>query len=189
VLQKAESGVCYASHAWLPFGMLGIATIAYEIFEQAGTFPGMIIAPVGHGSGLLGIARGFKALSNLGTGKKMPILIGVQSNACNPVERAYYHQESRNACGDDVHTLAEGVKVANPARLKPLISVIRESGGDVVSIPESEILPSRNTLAKRGLYVEPTSALVWAALQRITPPVNGPIVLILTGSGLKYPGR
>jgi threonine synthase len=41
-------------------------------------------------------------------------------------------------------------------------------------------------LASLGLYVEPTSAIVWAALSRLVDKLPDPIVVILTGSGLKY---
>jgi len=36
------------------------------------------------------------------------------------------------------------------------------------------------------VYVEPTSALVWAALERLYGKLPEPIVLVITGSGLKY---
>lgn len=186
VLKTAESGICYASHAWLPFGMAGIATIAYEIYEQSGAIPAMVIAPVGHGSLLLGVARGFKALIKAGVGVKMPVLIGVQSQRCNPVDREFHHLKRVAEDGLVPDTLAEGVKVAHPTRMEPLVKVVRESGGEIISIPEKEILPARDELAKRGMYVEPTSALVWAALKVIPPPETGEVILILTGSGLKY---
>ena len=47
VLAEAEREVPYASHAYLPFGLAGIATIAYEIWEEIGRVPGTIIAPGG----------------------------------------------------------------------------------------------------------------------------------------------
>jgi threonine synthase len=65
VLQEAKAGVPYASHAYLPFGLAGIATIAYELWE-AGFRSGSIIAPVGHGGLLLGVVRGFLALQQAG---------------------------------------------------------------------------------------------------------------------------
>ncbi|MCX6070615.1 MAG: pyridoxal-phosphate dependent enzyme [Chloroflexi bacterium] len=43
----AEGGAVYASHAYMPQGMAGVATIAYEIVEQLGGAPGAVIAPVG----------------------------------------------------------------------------------------------------------------------------------------------
>ena len=36
VLQEAEKGVVYGSHAYMPFGLTGIATISYELVEQLG---------------------------------------------------------------------------------------------------------------------------------------------------------
>jgi len=52
-------------------------------------------------------------------------------------------------------------------------------------VDEEEILPGRDQLALQGFYVEPTSAIVWSALQQLAPQIPGPVVVILTGSGLK----
>jgi threonine synthase len=54
------------------------------------------------------------------------------------------------------------------------------------AVDEKDILPARNALAKLGLYVEPTSAIAWAALLQVMDKLPDPIVVILTGSGLKY---
>jgi threonine synthase len=40
---------------------------------------------------------------------------------------------------------------------------VRESGGCVLSVQEAAIEPAGRELASRGLLVEPTAALVWAA--------------------------
>jgi threonine synthase len=52
-------------------------------------------------------------------------------------------------------------------------------------VDEEKILPARDSLAHAGLFVEPTSAIVWAALSDIAAELPDPIVLILGGSGLK----
>ena len=39
VMQAAETGMVYASHAYLPFNLPGYATCAYEIYEQLGRDP------------------------------------------------------------------------------------------------------------------------------------------------------
>ena len=66
VLHEAELGTVYASHAYLPFGLQGYATVAYELVEQLGCAPGTVLAPVGHGSLLLGLGRGFVSLKSAG---------------------------------------------------------------------------------------------------------------------------
>ena len=119
VMWEADAGAVYASHAYLPFGMAGIATIAYEIFEQLGKEPGTVIAPVGHASLLLGILRGFKALHTAGLLDKIPVMVGVQSTACAPIWAAYHH---KTIPIDESHTLAEGVKVLYPVRSSALLN-------------------------------------------------------------------
>ncbi len=72
VLAEARAGKAYASHAYLPFGLAGYATIAFELYEAMGDAPGTIVAPVGHGGLLLGLVRGFRALQASGAITNMP---------------------------------------------------------------------------------------------------------------------
>lgn len=83
-------------------------------------------------------------------------------------------------------TLAEGVKVRYPLRGEAVIAAVQASNGCFQVVDEEEILPGRNALAQMGFYVEPTSAIVWAALRQIVDQLADPIVVIVTGSGLKY---
>jgi threonine synthase len=59
----------------------------------------------------------------------------------------------------------------------------------VIAVPEDEIAPALLRLGRLGLYVEPTSATVGAALSRllaggtITPAET--TVAVITGHGLK----
>ncbi|NIR65971.1 MAG: pyridoxal-phosphate dependent enzyme, partial [candidate division Zixibacteria bacterium] len=62
VKKAADQGEIYASHAHLPHGLLGFASIAYEMFDQLGHAPGSIVTPVGQGSLYLGIGYGFQVL-------------------------------------------------------------------------------------------------------------------------------
>ncbi len=63
---------------------------------------------------------------------------------------------------------------------------VEMSGGAFLAVDEHEILPGRDQLAFRGLYVEPTSALVWSAMGQLSGQIPEPIIVILTGTGLKY---
>jgi threonine synthase len=49
-------------------------------------------------------------------------------------------------------------------------------------------MPAHQELARRGIFVEPTSAMVWAALDKHMGRMRQPVVLVMTGSGLKYTG-
>jgi threonine synthase len=186
VLQAVEEGEPYGSHAYLPFGIPGIATIAYELLEQTGGQIGTVIAPTGHGALLLGIMRGFAALVKAGQLVNQPYYVGVQAENCSPMARAYRSGLEKMADAYEGNTIAEGVRVSKPVRAQAILKYISTSQGEILAIPEAEILPACQELSAKGIYAEPTSALVWAALNHVKKDIPRPIILIISGNGLKY---
>jgi threonine synthase len=185
VLRDAEAGAVYASHVYMPHGLAGIATLAFEIYEQLGRAPGAILTPVGQGSLVIGASLGFKALVEAGEVAEMPALVGVQARACAPIWAVY----SAGAAGlewvTEGETIAEGIRTYRPLRGDAVLKAVEESGGRMVAVDEDPIRSGRNALAWRGLYVEPTSAVVWPALLEHIDALEDPIVVVLTGSGFK----
>lgn len=185
ISEVIQEGVAYASHAFLPFGLAGLATIAYEIFDELGQAPGTVVAPAGHGSLLLGIALGFEALKAAGKIEQLPKLVAVQASACAPLWVVTNIGPSGLGAVQEGPTLAEGVRVRIPIRGDELILKLRDGKGHIHIVEEDRILPGRNALAKLGFYVEPTSAIVWDTLEQMQGEISEPVVVILTGSGLK----
>jgi threonine synthase len=186
VKNAAETGIAYASHAYLPFNLPGYATVAYEIIEQLGQLPGSVVVPAGQGGLLLGLARGFDAYRMDKRSATPPKMIGVQAHACAPLWSMYSEGNMKSDPIEDHYTLAEGVMVRNPLRKNAVLAAVAKSAGAMTVVEESEILTGRDALAKLGFYVEPTSAIVWTALTRMVNILPEPVVVILTGSGLKY---
>ena len=185
VLRAAENGAVYASHAYMPYGLAGYATAAYEIFEQAGQAPGTVILPAGQGNFLLAIGRGFQALKNASLIDHLPRLVGVQALACAPLWAVYKYGSAGLGWVTEGETLAEGVRIRHPVRGDVLLNMILENEGSFVSVEEDMILDGRDELSRLGFYVEPTSAIVWNALIQVMDETPDPIVLVLTGSGYK----
>lgn len=186
VMQAVKQGRVYASHAYLPFGLPGYATAAYEIVEQIGGSPGTVIVPAGHGNFLLGLVRGFKALVQIGVINQLPKIVGVQAHACAPLWAASTLGLDGLDSVTEGATLAEGVRVRYPARTAAVIQAVRESDGLFTTVMEEDILPARDELAAQGLYVEPTSAIILPAIRQLAASIPEPIVTLLTGSGLKH---
>lgn len=181
VLKAAKEGSVYASHVYLPFNLPGYATLAYELFEALGQALGAVVVPAGQGGLLLGIARGFQVLQKAGSIERCPVLIGVQAAACAPLAasaRGFPREEPRP-------TLAEGIAISRPLRIEAVVAAVRRSGGRFIAVEEAFILPGRDELARRGLYVEPTSGIIWKALEDCLPGLSDPVAVVLTGSGLK----
>mgnify|MGYP001772852319 CR=1 FL=1 len=68
---KLSSTGFYVAHTWSPLYIYGSATIAFEVYEEAGE-PDAIIVPAGSGGLLLGIIKGFEILKKLGKVKRSP---------------------------------------------------------------------------------------------------------------------
>jgi threonine synthase len=189
----AQQGDVYASHAYLPFNLPGYATCVYEIVEQLGQAPGAILIPAGQGGLLLGVGRGLQSLLRIGKIQKLPAIIGVQASVCAPLAALFamgiiglnFVTDGLASAGRSPATLAEGVRVRTPLRAEAVVKITHESGGRFVTVDEGYILSGRDALARLGFYVEPTSALVWQALNETLPELSGPVVAILTGSGYK----
>lgn len=185
VLEAVSRGSVYASHAYMPFGLAGYATIAYELFDSLKVVPGTVIAPVGHGGLLYGIMLGFEALLHAGEIMRTPHFVGVQAENCSPLVSAFQNGGIEFKKPEIRPTLAEGASVAAPVRADAILERMVSDGGEMVSASEYEIAEAYRLLAKKGFYCEPTSSL------SITPPLNdkiglsGPVVCILTGSGYK----
>lgn len=186
VLRELDEGAVYASHAFLPFGLPGIATIAYELFEQmGGSLPGTVIAPAGHGALLLGIVRGFASLCAGGYAANRPYFVGVQAAACAPLAALFLEGPAAVEGLTEGQTLAEGVRVRNPARADALRAEILPGQGEIIAVSEPEIEAAFHRLARRGIFAEPTAALAWAAFERLKGNLPEPIILIISGLGLK----
>lgn len=187
IRSKADRGTVYASHAYLPHSFPGYATVAYELCEQLGTSPGSVILPTGQGNLLYSLGCGLKSLFKAKAIDSLPRLIGVQASQCAPLWTAFYFGKTALSRLIEGETYAEGVRIIHPHRLDSLLRIVSESQGKFVAVQESEILSGRKELAVRGFYVEPTSAIVWNALEQVVEDAPEPIVVILTGSGLKSP--
>ncbi len=117
--------------------------------------------------------------------QNQPRLIGVQARACAPLWALSTQGTAGLAWVTEGATMAEGVRVLRPIRGDELLKAVDASGGSFLAVDEEQILPARDSLAHAGLFVEPTSAIVWAALAEVAAELPEPIVLILSGSGLK----
>lgn len=189
---KAAEGAAaerfYASHNWHPLFIEGVKTVAYELWEQLGfRAPDNVVAPIGFGSSVLGLYRGFKELLAAGQIERLPRMFACQAANCAPVHALF------TTGSPDVEpqpTAAEGIACARPLRLPEIMRALQEGGGQTVAVTEAEIAAALHDLARgRGFYVEPTTAACAAGARRLLESgAMGPdqvTVVLLTGSGLK----
>lgn len=190
-LKAAEGeGVFYASHVYNPFFYEGTKTYAYEIYEQLnGDMPDMVVIPVGNGTLVLGAYYGFKELLESKLIEKMPKIIAVQSENCPPIYEAFKEEREYIKKVDTSPTEAEGIAIAEPMRGKQILKAIKDTQGEIITAPEEEILKTKSYLAKKGFYVEPTTAATVAGYlnyyKNNSSKVGAKAIIPLCGAGLK----
>ena len=186
--QKPEAHVFYVGHILHPLFRDGIRSLAYEIAEQHDWHsPGRVYVPVSAGTLLLGVIRGFKHLVESGFLDDMPGIIACQTRQVSPLYHLFkglsYQPPER------LNSVADALVSVSPPLLGIMNEELRAVKGDAVMVEENEILQAFRELPKLGFFVEPSSAVAYAAYQKqlktrdISNRDNSTI--ILTGAGLK----
>ena len=186
--QKPEKGKYYVGHILHPLFRDGIRSLAYEMAEQLGwRVPERVYLPVSAGTLLLGVMEGFKHLVKSGVLESMPKIVACQTRQVSPL----YHslKALTYAPPETVTSIADALVSVNPPLLNLMLKDLRESDGDAVMVEEAEIFDAFTELARKGFFVEPSSAVAFAAYKKQLK--NNEIskeemnVITLTGTGLK----
>jgi len=176
-----------------PFRVEGKKTMGYELVEQLGwSYPEAVFYPTGGGVGLIGMWKAFEEMEQLGWVQgKRPRMIAVQASGCAPVARAWKEGAAVSRMFEHAATFAAGLRVPKPYGDSLILSIVRESGGTVVDLPDERILASLLDWSRNeGLLLCPEGAAATAAYDELL--ANGllkredRVVLFNTGSGLKY---
>ena len=178
-----------------PYRLDGKRTLGFEVAEQLGwRAPDAIIYPTGGGVGLIGIWRAWVQMQELGWVEgDPPRLIAVQSTECAPVVRAFEAGAEESEPWKNAQTIASGLLVPKALGDVLTLRAIRATGGTAVAVPDEAILAALGTMAREGAVLPSpeagaTLAGAIALRERGDLREEDRVVLISTGSGLKYPG-
>lgn len=177
-----------------PYRVEGKKTMGLEIVEQLGwRVPSTIIYPTGGGEGLIGIWKAVQELQALGWLKEghFPRLVVVQAEGCAPIVRAYRQGDQVSQFWTGASTVAAGLRVPKAFGDFLVLRAIAETEGTAVAISDAEIVRIQALAAKHGLYVGPEGAAGLAAVPVLREDgwlgADEEVVVLNTGSGLKYP--
>lgn len=184
-----ETGWYQATAELNPLVIEAQKTIAYEVFEQLGV-PEWFVVSVGGGGTIYSLWKGFKELKQLGVARSLPKMIGVQPEGCAPIAETLKEDLCEPARVLKPSTRALAVLVANPLQGKLAMKAIKESGGLMLTVSDSEILKAELQIAKlEGMFAEPASSATIATLRKLAREgeidAADSVVCLITGSGLK----
>jgi threonine synthase len=170
----------------------GQKTASFEVIEVLGDAPDFHILPVGNAGNISAYWKGYREFHALKKSTRLPRMIGFQAAGSAPI----YHGK----VVENPETIATAIRIGNPASWQTADVAIRDSGGAVDIVTDSEILAAQRWLAaNEGIFVEPASAASIAGFMKFCGeprpedrplpriPEGSRIVCTVTGHGLKDP--
>ena len=161
----------------------GYRPVRYSVIDGEAIFEGDIV---------LGSVDEMERLGWIGA--KRPRMIAVQAAGCAPVPKAFAEGKAVAEKWENAETYASGLRVPKPFADFVILAILRESGGDAVTVTDDEMRAAENDVGEaEGMFVCPEGAATWAAAKKLA--ANGRldsrsrVVLFNTGTGFKYWGQ
>ena len=184
------------THGWYnrnaainPYLVEGKKTVALEIAEQLNfRMPDWIVVSVGDGCTIGGVYKALSDLERLEMIDKVPKLLGVQSEGCQPFVQAF--ENDRPLKEADENTVADSIAVGIPRNPIKAMNAIKKTNGHFIAVSDEKIMQAMKILGnKEGIFAEPAAAATVAgfikARNKNTITSDDTVVLINTGNGLK----
>jgi threonine synthase len=188
-----------ARHGWFdvstlkePYRVEGKKTMGYELVEQLGRIPDVIVYPTGGGTGLVGMWKAFDEMEELGwIGSERPRLMSVQATGCAPIVRAWERGTEGAEPWQDARTAAWGLRVPRAVGDTLMLEAIRASGGAAVAVSDDSMRDGVARIGRcTGVYASieggATAAAISILLERGLLHSWEEVVLFNTGTGLTY---
>ena len=175
-----------------PYRIAAKRTFAYGIVQQLGRAPDTVLIPCGGGAGMVAAHDAFREMFAAGVIDRMPRLVGVQLQACDPTARAFHEGRDAVTPVDKKPSLSDAIMNNNPYWGRYCLQAVRETGGTMISVSDADFIRTIRELGREeGLFTEPAGSVSVAALRYLVkvPGFDNPGLSVcnLTGHGLNVP--
>ena len=145
--------------------------------------------PVGGGGLISAIWKGFVEWRAAGYVDRVPRMVAVQPEGCDPVAQAWRAGRAVQAL-DDCTSAVSGIILTSPPDGELVLDTLRESAGWAVTVADETTYQAQAEMAAgEGIFAEPAAAVPWAAVKadKRTGRLTGAekVVCIVTGIGFK----
>ena len=176
-----------------PYYAEGSKTYGYEIAEQLGwRAPAHVVVPCAGGSLITKIWKAFKELRLLGLiPESRTSMYAAQALGCGPIV-TMIKNDTDVLVPVRPQTIAKSLAIGNPADGYYAYRVAKDSGGHGEHATDEEIIEGMQLLARtEGIFTETAGGVTVAAARKLIEagriPRDEPIVICITGNGLKTP--
>jgi threonine synthase len=176
-----------------PYYAEGSKTMGYEIAEQLGwRAPAHVVVPCAGGSLLTKLAKAFQELARLGLiPQARTRMYAAQAAGCGPIV-TMIQKDTDVLEPVRPQTIAKSLAIGNPADGYYAYRAAKDSGGYGEHATDEEIIDGMRLLARtEGIFAETAGGVTVAATRKLIEagriPRDEPIVMCVTGNGLKTP--
>lgn len=139
-----------------PYRIAAKRTFAYGIVQQLGRAPDTVLIPCGGGAGMVAAHDAFREMFAAGVIDRMPRLVGVQLQACDPTARAFHEGRDVVTPVDKKPSLSDAIMNNNPYWGRYCLQAVRETGGTMISVSDADFIRTIRELGREeGLFTEP----------------------------------
>ena len=188
----------YVANSINPFRIEGQKTVAFEILEQCGwRVPDHVVVPGGNLGNSSALGKGFGEMKRLGLIDRLPKISVVQAEGAAPLAHLFSSSARGNETAGAIefvehpNTLATAIKIGSPISWKKALRAVLESGGEVLSVTETELADAKAIIGRDGIGCEPASAATLAGIKKLVAAgkikKSETVVAVLTGHVLKDP--
>jgi threonine synthase len=174
-----------------PYRVEGKKIMGYELLEDLGKLPDVILYPTGGGTGLIGMWKAFDEMQRLGwIGSERPRMFSVQSSGCAPIVRAFNEGLDTAPEWESPQTGAWGLRVPRAVGDRLMLRALRDSGGGAIAVDETKIEGAAAELrTTEGIDAGPESGAALLALRALQGDgiiKRDDLVVLFSTGGDKY---
>ncbi|MEM9445509.1 MAG: threonine synthase [Verrucomicrobiota bacterium] len=175
-----------------PYYAEGSKSMGFEIIEQMGwQIPAHTVVPMASGSLLTKIHKAYQEAVKVGLVEESKFFVhGAQATGCGPISEAHKNGSDLIKPVQKPDTIAKSLAIGTPADGYYAVRVMRETEGSAEAATDQEIIDAIKLLSEtEGIFAETAGGVTLACAQKLIAsgklPKNEPIVLCITGNGLK----
>lgn len=154
-----------------PYRHEGAKTLAYDLVRALDVTPDAVVHPTSHGTGLVGLEKGFREIEDTGYADTVPRLYAAQPDGCSPLVEAFEADASTHDPVEFPDTITGALEVPDPDGGHLVLDALSETGGGAVAVDDDTLLEGAVSLAGLGI---PMSATGGAAVGGAESLADGP---------------
>lgn len=174
-----------------PYRHEGVKTLAYELLADLDwTSPDAVVVPASTGEVVVGVTKGFRECRDLGLVEDLPTVYAVQPSGCAPIVAAWERGVAAVEPWESPDTIVGELEITAPAGGELALAALDATGGDAVTVDDSDALESAVTVARHetieaGLAGGVAAAGAWELADAFDEDAT--VVLLNTEAGAKTP--